>query len=81
MPEKGDSIWIMGENIETDGMRDLRTPYCNYYKGQNWVSINPVTLLLYDNGGVITTAAFSHIGSICCLMEAMEPMKGDTIIM
>ena len=52
MPEKGDSIWIMGENIETDGMRDLRTPYCNYYKGQNWVSINPVTLLLYDNGGV-----------------------------
>lgn len=50
-PEKGDNIWILGEDLKENQMiRDLRNPVCKFYKGEGWVN----TSSILDNGGVHT---------------------------
>lgn len=49
-PEKGDSIWKIGEKICC--IRDLSNPDCKYYHGENWE--NTSNLNDGDRGGVHT---------------------------
>lgn len=51
-PLKGDSIWMIGEDIVTGGNRDLRNPTCKYYHGSGWIDTSSTT----DAGGVHTNS-------------------------
>lgn len=50
-PNNGQLIWVIGENIRTGGIRDMRNPACKFYNGTGWQSITGS-----DHGGVHTNS-------------------------
>ena len=56
-PNKGDSIWLCGEDFYTNP-RSMSNPACKYYHGTGWANTNNLTS---DNGGVHTNSGvFSY---------------------
>ena len=54
-------IWTIGEDITTNGLRDLSNPVCKYYRGNGWISTDQYPTQNNDYCGVHTNSGvFSY---------------------